>query len=110
MPRLPTLLAALAVVLHAPPATAEAPRDTIPPNNFDVEQVADGVYAVIRREPPGLWFDANNVFIVDSAGVIVVDSNVSPASTREVLASLRRITDRPVRHVVNTHWHEDHVL
>ena len=110
--RLLPLLILLPLLLHPAPASAESPspRDTIPPNNFDVQQVAEGVYAVIRREPPGLWFDANNVFIVDSAGVIVVDSNVSPASTREVLAALRRITDRPVTHVVNTHWHEDHIL
>ena len=115
--RLLPLLAILPLVLHPAPASAAAgplaevaARDTIQPNNFDVEQIAEGVYAVIRREPPGLWFDANNVFIVDDEGVIVVDSNVSPSSTREVLAALRRITDRPVTHVVNTHWHEDHIL
>jgi cyclase len=106
-------LAALAA-LAASPAAATTPAalraDTIPPDNFDVQPVAPGVYAVIRREPPGLWFDANNVFIVDDEGVIVVDSNVSPRSTREVLAALRRITDRPVTHVINTHWHEDHIL
>ena len=94
----------------ANPAVAAIRADSIPPNNFDVQQVAPGVYAVIRREPAGLWFDANNVLIIDDEGVIVVDSNVSPSSTREVLAALRRITDRPVTHVVNTHWHEDHIL
>lgn len=100
------LLLLLPLVLLPAPAAA----DTIPPDNFDVRQIAPGVYAVIRREPPGLWFDANNVFIVDDEGVIVVDGNVSPRSTREVLAALRRITDRPVTHVINTHWHEDHIL
>ena len=89
---------------------ATPPADTIPATNFDVQQIAPGVYAVIRREPAGLWFDANNVFIIDDEGVIVVDSNVSPASTREVLGALRRLTDRPVTHVINTHWHEDHIL
>lgn len=114
LPLLPLLLA-VAALPAAPPATALPPSsaigaDTIPPDNFDVQRIAPGVYAVIRREPPGLWFDANNVLIIDDEGVIVVDSNVSPHSTREVLAALRRITDRPVTHVVNTHWHEDHVL
>ncbi|HEX2077491.1 MAG TPA: MBL fold metallo-hydrolase [Longimicrobium sp.] len=113
---LPLLLLLPAAALSTAPPTAALPpssaarADTIPPDHFDVQQVAPGVYAVIRREPPGLWFDANNVFIVDDEGVIVVDGNVSPSSTREVLAALRRLTDRPVTHVVNTHWHEDHVL
>jgi glyoxylase-like metal-dependent hydrolase (beta-lactamase superfamily II) len=77
--------------------------------NFDVQKVAAGVYALIRREPPGLMFDANNVFIINEQDVIVVDANFSLASTREVLAALRKLTDKPVKYVVNTHWHDDHI-
>ena len=81
-----------------------------PPDNFDVQKLADGVYAVIRREPPGFMVDANNVFIVDDDGVVVVDANGSTTHTREVLAALRKLTDKPVRYVVNTHWHDDHIM
>lgn len=77
--------------------------------NFEVQKVADGVYAVIRKEPPGLMFDANNVFIINEQDVVVVDSNFSLASTREVLAALRKLTNKPVTCVVNTHWHDDHI-
>ena len=77
--------------------------------NFDVQQLADGVYAVIRREPPGFMVDANNVFIIGDTDVVVVDSNGAPGITREVLAALRRITPKPVRYVVNTHYHDDHI-
>lgn len=77
--------------------------------NFEVQKLAEGVFAVIRKEPPGLMFDANNVFIVGDEDVVVVDSNFSLASTREVLAALRKITDKPVRYVINTHWHDDHI-
>ena len=77
--------------------------------NFDVQQLADGVYAVIRKDPPGLMVDANNVFIVTDEDVVVVDANGAPAITREVLAALRRITNKPVRTVVNTHYHDDHI-
>ncbi|MBD0373182.1 MAG: MBL fold metallo-hydrolase [Pyrinomonadaceae bacterium] len=76
---------------------------------FDVQKLGEGVYAVIRREPPGLMFDANNVFIINERNVIVVDSNFSLASTKEVLAALRKLTDKPVRYVINTHWHDDHI-
>jgi cyclase len=93
-----------ALLLSAPHAAAAQSE------KFDVQKVAEGVYAVIRREPPGLWFEANNVLIVNDEDVVVVDSNISPAATREVIAALKKITPKPVRYVVNTHWHEDHVI
>ena len=77
--------------------------------NFDVQKLAEGVYAVIRKEPPGFMVDANNVFIINDDGVVVVDSNGAPAITREVLAALRKLTNKPVRYVINTHWHDDHI-
>ena len=77
--------------------------------NFAVQQLADGVYAVIRKDPPGLMVDANNVFIVNEDDVVVVDANGAPAITREVLAALRTITPKPVTAVINTHYHDDHI-
>jgi cyclase len=68
------------------------------------------VYASIRKEPVGLGVDANNLFVIDDDGVVVVDTNFGPSSTREVLAALRKITDKPVKYVINTHPHDDHVL
>src|SRR5215470_8267925 len=77
---------------------------------FDVQKVAEGVYALIRKEPLGLWFEANNVFIINDDDVAVVDSNISVAATKEILAALRKLTPKPVRYVINTHWHEDHII
>lgn len=77
---------------------------------FEMERVAEGVYVARRTEPPGLMVDANSLIIVNERDVVVVDANVGPASAKEVLAALRKITDKPVRYVVNTHWHDDHVL
>ena len=78
--------------------------------HFTVHQLGDGLYVTERQEPAGLMFDANNAFIIRERDVVVVDSNISPDSTREVLAALRKLTDKPVRYVINTHWHEDHIL
>jgi cyclase len=78
--------------------------------SFAVERVGDGVYAVIRRDPAGFWFNPNNVFIIGKQSVIVVDANITSAHTSEVLSALRLITDKPVSHVINTHWHEDHII
>jgi cyclase len=78
--------------------------------DFEVQKIAVDVYAVIRREPPSLWFNPNTVFVVGKKDVIVVDTNISSQHTREVLAELKKITDKPVRFVINTHWHEDHII
>jgi glyoxylase-like metal-dependent hydrolase (beta-lactamase superfamily II) len=77
---------------------------------FEVQKVADGVYAAVRTKPPGLMFDANSVFIINDDDVVVVDTNITPASARETLAALRKLTAKPVRYVVNTHWHDDHMI
>jgi glyoxylase-like metal-dependent hydrolase (beta-lactamase superfamily II) len=95
-------------------AAAEAlPRDNpqqSPARNFDVQKLADGVYAVIRKDLPGLMVDANNVFIINDDDVVVVDANGAPSITREVLAALRKLTNKPVKYVINTHWHDDHII
>lgn len=97
------LLASLAcLTVTVVPAADEVP------GGFEVTWLADGVHAVIRREPVGMMFDANNVFIVNEADVVVVDANATASSTRATIAALRAITTKPVRYVVNTHWHLDH--
>jgi cyclase len=77
--------------------------------NFEVQKIAEGVYAVVRKDLPGLMVDANNLFIINDEDVVVVDANGAPAITKEVLAALRKLTDKPVRYVVNTHYHDDHI-
>ena len=89
-----------------PPQIEDVPSSD---RNFSVEPLAEGVYAVIRKEPPGLMVDANNVFIINDNDVVVVDSNGAPSITKQVVAALRKLTDKPVRYVINTHWHDDHI-
>jgi cyclase len=80
-----------------------------PARNFEIRKLAEGVYAVIRKDLPGLMVDANNLLIINQDDVVVVDSNGAPSITKEVLAALRRLTDKPVRYVINTHYHDDHI-
>ena len=98
-------------LFHNHPASAA--QDSATPafsSNFDVQKIAEGVYALIRKDPLGLWFAANNVVIVNDEDVIVVDANITAAATREVLALIRRLTNKPIKFVINTHWHEDHII
>jgi cyclase len=78
--------------------------------NFEMVKLAEGVYVARRTEPAGLTVNANSVFIINDADVIVVDATLTPGTAREELAALRKLTDKPVRYVVNTHWHDDHVM
>jgi len=73
--------------------------------DFDVTQVANGVYAVIAR--PGIA--SNGAFIVNQNYVVVVDTHLRPSWARETIAEIKKVTNKPVRYVINTHWHRDHV-
>ena len=86
----------------------EAPAASADSAHFTVREIAPGVHAVIRREPLGLANHSNAVFIVNEEDVVVVDTQFTRNATQEVLAALRRITDKPVSFVINTHWHDDH--
>lgn len=91
----------------SPPEQGKEAAD--PARNFAVQKLAEDVYAVIRQEPPGFMVDANNVFIINEDDVIVIDSNGAPAITTQVLAALRKLTSKPVKYVINTHYHDDHI-
>jgi glyoxylase-like metal-dependent hydrolase (beta-lactamase superfamily II) len=84
----------------------DSPSDS----GFTVQKLAAGVYAVVRKEPLGLINESNSMFIIGDRDVIVVDAQSSSARTRETLAALRRLTDKPVSAIINTHWHDDHVV
>jgi glyoxylase-like metal-dependent hydrolase (beta-lactamase superfamily II) len=79
---------------------------TLAPAQVSVEltEVAEDVYAIRRN-----YVGSNAAAIVTDKGIVIVDSHASPAAARDTLRSLRQITDKPVRYVINTHWHTDHM-
>ena len=76
---------------------------------FEITKVTDGVYAALRKEPPGLTANANSVFIINDDDVVVVDTTLTPGTAKELLAALRKLTNKPVSYFINTHWHDDHI-
>jgi cyclase len=83
-------------------ATASRAADDI----FQVVRVSDGVYAAIAR--PTFRLNCNAAIIVQDDGVVVVDSESIPSAAREVITAIKRITDKPVKFLVITHFHGDH--
>lgn len=53
---------------------------------------------------------ANVVFVITSAGVVVLDSGASVQIGEMAIRRLRTLTDRPVVAIVNSHYHGDHFL
>ncbi len=77
---------------------------------FRVEKLADGVYALIRQDPVGWMVVSNCVFIINDEDVVVVDTGGANSLATKMIAELRKLTSKPVRYVINTHWHDDHIL
>jgi glyoxylase-like metal-dependent hydrolase (beta-lactamase superfamily II) len=59
--------------------------------------------------PANRNFISNAGFVVTDDGVVVIDGLGSPALATELLAEIRRVTAQPVRHVIVTHYHADHI-
>jgi len=73
---------------------------------FTVKKLADGVYAAVS--PDRSKSGSNAGFIVGTNGVAVVDTFTNVASARDLLAEIRKVTNLPIRFVINTHYHLDH--
>ena len=78
-------------------------------NTYAVQELAPGVYAALRHVVAGPA-DCNVLIIVNELDVVVVDANFYPSSARAMVREIRRLTSNPVRYVINTHYHSDHVL
>jgi cyclase len=74
---------------------------------FSIEKVADGVFAALAK--PQIMTNCNAVIFVLSREVLVVDAHSKPSAAAALIAQIRKeVTDKPVRYLVNSHFHWDH--
>src|SRR6266436_4135482 len=73
---------------------------------YKFEKITDGVYYATATG--SMVTGSNNVVIFGSSDLMVVDTGTSPAAARAFVEDIKLITTKPVRYVVNTHFHYDH--
>jgi cyclase len=95
----------LAIWLIAPPHLL---ADSVSGNKRTVTKLAEGIYEIRHKDAPDHFPQGNTVAIIGDTGVLVVDSCYLPSSAREDIAQIREWTNKPVRYLLNTHWHNDH--
>ena len=93
-----SIAGALLCVVTAAPARAQ--------DLFDLQKVADGVYAALAR--PRTPINCNAAVVLLGDGVLVVDTHSRPSSAKALIAQIKTVSDQPVRFAVNTHFHWDH--
>jgi cyclase len=91
-------VAASAVAFHA-----QAPTPQVA---YRFTEIVPGVYSAIGTGSMNVG--SNSAVIVNRDEVMIVDSHISPESGRAMLQELKAITDKPVRFLINTHFHYDH--
>jgi len=80
---------------------------------LQAEQVAPGVWMVqgvsALGTPANRNFISNAAFVVTPAGVVVIDALGSPVLAEELIQAIGRVTSQPIRHLIVTHYHADHI-
>lgn len=77
--------------------------------DFELDQLAPNIYAFVANNTTHDWEDGNTTVIIGDDGVAVVDAPSTYLSKRH-LAQIQRLTDKPIRYLINTHFHRDHVM
>ena len=72
------------------------------------EKVADGIYYATASGTMNVG--ANSPVIVNEDEALVVDSEITPAAARALMADLKAVTAKPIRYVVDSHYHYDHAF
>jgi len=77
---------------------------------LEIVRITDGVYGAIFSEPKVNPVESNSVILIGDEYVVVVDAGFLPATAKSVIAEIRKLTNKPVRYVINSHWHDDHIF
>lgn len=91
----------VAILLAAGAYWLSHPKKNVSAGDLQLKLLAPDVY--IYR-----GFFSNSAVLVLDGGVVVIDTQVSPRAAARLKREIEKVTDKPVTHVVNTHYHGDH--
>jgi len=97
----------LAVLLLAAAGTCAQPQTPANSLSFTLKPLGHNVWAAIDDVKGDAG--ANAGFVIGDDGVAVIDTFENPEAAKQMLAEIRKLTDLPVKFVINTHYHIDHV-
>jgi cyclase len=85
---------------------AIAPQSPPLAHAYDFREIRAGIYSALGTGM--LNVGSNSALIVNADDALVVDSHITPEAARVMLQEIRSLTDKPVRFLINTHFHFDH--
>ena len=98
------LLASCAIL----PLVASLCYSAEPRADIAMVEVAKDIYLFRAPDIGNLYVDGNSVAVINGKSVTVFDTGARLTSARTVLNEIRRLTDKPVTRIINSHWHPDH--
>jgi cyclase len=108
--RIVTRVAQAAAWIGAAMLATPTRADSVNNATRTVVELARGVYSIRHADAPDAFPQGNTTVVIGERDVLVVDSCYLPSSAREDIAQIRTWTSKPVRYLVNTHWHFDHTM
>lgn len=77
---------------------------------YEIRQLTDHVYVIAQPQPFHLQPLGNVTVIEQTDGLVLVDAGGSRGSGKRIVEIVRRVSKKPVKMVIITHWHGDHPL
>ena len=100
---LPGLLALVICALAALPVAAQETA-TRPPDPPTIKQITKDIYFFYD------YVGSNSVLLVTDDGVLVIDTREHPRLGQDLIKRIREVTDKPIKWVINSHFHGDHTF
>jgi glyoxylase-like metal-dependent hydrolase (beta-lactamase superfamily II) len=75
-------------------------------------KIADNIYSYVdvKKGSPQKSFGANAGIIIGQDGILVIDTLISAKEAKRFIKDIRSVSDKPIRYVINTHYHLDHAF
>jgi glyoxylase-like metal-dependent hydrolase (beta-lactamase superfamily II) len=99
--------ASVAEISFVRAAVAQAQSAAAQSKLFDIQKVNDGVFSCVAR--PAALINCNATIFEQSNQLVVVDTHSKASAAASLIAQIKReVSDKPVRYIINTHFHWDH--